>query len=243
MITPSHNPPSDGGFKYNPPNGGPADTDITGWVQNRANALLQAKLNGVQRIPYEQALKAATTHPYDFITPYVNDLGSVIDMDVIRASGLRWEPTRLGGASVAYWEPIAERYGLNITVVDKTVDPTFRFMPVDHDGKIRMDCSSPYAMANLIKLKDHYDIAWGNDTDADRHGIVTPSVGLMNPNHYLAVAIHYLFTNRTGWRADSAIGKTVVSSSIIDRVAQSLGRKLAEVPVGFKWFVDGLVDG
>jgi phosphoglucomutase len=243
VITPSHNPPSDGGFKYNPPNGGPADTDITGWVQNRANDLLQSKLNGVQRLPYEQAIKAATTHPYDYIMPYVNDLGSVIDMDVIKASGLRLGADPLGGASVAYWEPIAERYGLNITVVDKTVDPTFRFMPVDHDGKIRMDCSSPYAMSNLIKLKDQYDVAWGNDTDADRHGIVAPSVGLLNPNHYLAVAIQYLFTNRTGWRADSAIGKTIVSSSIIDRVAQSLGRKLAEVPVGFKWFVDGLVDG
>ena len=243
VITPSHNPPSDGGFKYNPPNGGPADTDITGWVQNRANDLLQSKLNGVRRIPYEQAVKSSTTRQYDYITPYVNDLGSVIDMDVIKASGLRMGADPLGGASVAYWEPIAQRYGLDITLVDKTVDPTFRFMPVDHDGKIRMDCSSPYAMTNLIKLKDQYDVAWGNDTDADRHGIVAPSVGLLNPNHYLAVAIHYLFTNRTGWRADSAVGKTIVSSSIIDRVAQSLGRKLAEVPVGFKWFVDGLVDG
>ena len=243
VITPSHNPPSDGGFKYNPPNGGPADTDITGWVQNRANDLLQSKLNGVQRIPYEQAIKTTTTHAYDYILPYINDLGSVIDMDVIKASGLRMGADPLGGASVAYWEPLAERYGLNITVVNKTVDPTFRFMPVDHDGKIRMDCSSPYAMSNLIQLKDQYDVAWGNDTDADRHGIVAPSVGLLNPNHYLAVAIQYLFTNRTGWRADSAIGKTIVSSSIIDRVAQSLGRKLAEVPVGFKWFVDGLVDG
>lgn len=243
VITPSHNPPSDGGFKYNPPNGGPADTDITGWVQDRANALLQAKLNGVTRISYEQAVKVSTTHPYDFIAPYVADLGSVIDMDIIRASGLKLGADPLGGASVAYWEPIAERYGLNLTVVDKTVDPTFRFMPVDHDGKIRMDCSSPYAMNNLIQLKDQYAIAWGNDTDADRHGIVAPSVGLLNPNHYLAVAIQYLFTNRTNWRADSAIGKTIVSSSMIDRVAQSLGRKLAEVPVGFKWFVDGLVDG
>ena len=243
VITPSHNPPTDGGFKYNPPNGGPADTDVTNWVQNRANELLQAKLNGVRRIGYEQALGASTTHQYDFILPYVRDLGSVIDMGVIKASGLRMGADPLGGASVAYWEPIAELYGLDITVVDKMVDPTFRFMPVDHDGKIRMDCSSPYAMSKLIELKDKYDLAWGNDTDADRHGIVAPSVGLLNPNHYLAVAINYLFANRTGWRTDSAIGKTVVSSGIIDRVAQSLGRKLAEVPVGFKWFVDGLVDG
>ncbi len=243
VITPSHNPPSDGGFKYNPPNGGPADTNITGWVQDRANALLQSKLSGIQRIAYEQAVRVSTTHQYDYIMPYVRDLGSVVDMNIIRASGLRMGADPLGGASVAYWEPIAATYGLNITVVDKTVDPTFRFMPVDHDGKIRMDCSSPYAMSKLIGLKDKYDLAWGNDTDADRHGIVAPSVGLLNPNHYLAVAIHYLFTNRGGWRADSAIGKTVVSSSIIDRVAQSLGRKLAEVPVGFKWFVDGLADG
>lgn len=243
VITPSHNPPADGGFKYNPPNGGPADTDITGWVQDRANALLRAGLNGVRRIPYEQALRASATHAYDYIHPYVDDLGSVIDMEIIRASGLALGADPLGGASVAYWDPIAERYGLNLTVVDRRIDPTFAFMPVDHDGKIRMDCSSPYAMANLIGLKDRYAIAWGNDTDADRHGIVAPSVGLLNPNHYLAVAIHYLFTNRTGWRADSAIGKTIVSSSMIDRVAQSLGRSLAEVPVGFKWFVDGLVDG
>ncbi len=243
VITPSHNPPGDGGFKYNPPNGGPADTDITGWVQNRANELLRTGLNGVQRIPYDQALRASTTHAYDYIHPYVDDLDSVIDMEIIRASGLALGADPLGGASVAYWEPIAERYGLNLKVVDKRVDPTFAFMPVDHDGKIRMDCSSPYAMANLIALKDQYAIAWGNDTDADRHGIVAPSVGLLNPNHDLAVAIHYLFTNRTGWRADSAIGKTIVSSSMIDRVSQSLGRSLAEVPVGFKWFVDGLVDG
>ncbi len=243
VITPSHNPPEDGGFKYNPPNGGPADTNITGWVQNRANELLKAKLNGVRRMSYEQALRASTTRRYDYIRPYVNDLGSVIDMEAIKASGLKLGADPLGGASVAYWEPIAETYGLNLTVVDKTVDPTFRFMPVDHDGKIRMDCSSPYAMNNLIALKDQYAIAWGNDTDADRHGIVAPSIGLLNPNHYLAVAIHYLFTNRPDWRMDSAIGKTVVSSSIIDRVAQSLDRKLMEVPVGFKWFVSGLVDG
>ena len=243
VITPSHNPPEDGGFKYNPPNGGPADTNITGWVQNRANELLQAKLNGVRRIGYEQALRASTTRQYDYIHPYVNDLGNVIDMEAIAASGLKLGADPLGGASIAYWEPIAETYKLNLTVVDKTVDPTFRFMPVDHDGKIRMDCSSPYAMSNLIKLKDRYAIAWGNDTDADRHGIVAPDVGLLNPNHYLAVAIHYLFTNRPGWKPDSAIGKTVVSSSMIDRVAQSIGRKLVETPVGFKWFVDGLVDG
>ena len=243
VITPSHNPPEDGGFKYNPPNGGPADTNITGWVQNRANELLKAKLSGVRRMSYEQALGAATTHQYDFIRPYVNDLGNVIDMEAIAASGLKLGADPLGGASIAYWEPIAETYKLNLTLVDKTVDPTFRFMPVDHDGKIRMDCSSPYAMHNLIQLKDQYAIAWGNDTDADRHGIVAPSVGLLNPNHYLAVAIHYLFTNRPGWRADSAIGKTIVSSSMIDRVAQSIGRKLVETPVGFKWFVDGLVDG
>ncbi len=243
VITPSHNPPEDGGFKYNPPNGGPADTNITGWVQNRANELLRNKLNGVRRITHEQALRASTTRHYDYIHPYVNDLGSVIDMAAIASSGLKLGADPLGGASIAYWEPIAETYKLNLTVVDKTVDPTFRFMPVDHDGKIRMDCSSPYAMSNLIKLKDRYAIAWGNDTDADRHGIVAPGVGLLNPNHYLAVAIHYLFTNRPGWKPDSAIGKTIVSSSMIDRVAQSIGRKLVETPVGFKWFVDGLVDG
>lgn len=243
VITPSHNPPEDGGFKYNPPNGGPADTNITGWVQNRANELLKSKLLAVRRIGYEQALRASTTHHYDYIHPYVNDLGSVIDMEAIAASGLKLGADPLGGASIAYWEPIAETYKLNLTVVDKTVDPTFRFMPVDHDGKIRMDCSSPYAMSNLIKLKDQYAIAWGNDTDADRHGIVAPGIGLLNPNHYLAVAIYYLFTNRPGWKLDSAIGKTIVSSSMIDRVAQSIGRKLVETPVGFKWFVDGLVDG
>jgi phosphoglucomutase len=243
VITPSHNPPSDGGFKYNPPNGGPADTDITGWVQNRANELLLHKLQGVKRISYEAALKAETTHHYDYITPYVNDLTNVVDMEVIKNSGLVIGADPLGGASVAYWEPIVARYGINLTVVNKEVDPTFRFMPVDHDGKIRMDCSSPYAMANLVQLKDHYNIAFGNDADSDRHGIVTPTAGLMNPNHYLAVAIWYLFSHRTDWAATSAIGKTLVSSSMIDRVAKEIGRTVVEVPVGFKWFVSGLVDG
>ena len=243
VITPSHNPPSDGGFKYNPPNGGPADTGITAAIELRANALLQAGNREVRRIPYESALRAATTHRHDFLTPYVHDLGAVIDMEVIRASGLSLGADPLGGASVAYWEPIASTYGLNVAIVNRVVDPTFGFMPVDHDGKIRMDCSSPYAMANLVRLKDDYGIAFGNDPDADRHGIVTPSVGLMNPNHYLAVAIWYLFRHREGWRADSAIGKTVVSSSMIDRVAAQLGRQLSEVPVGFKWFVDGLLSG
>ncbi|NWJ95348.1 MAG: phosphoglucomutase (alpha-D-glucose-1,6-bisphosphate-dependent) [Chloroflexi bacterium] len=243
VITPSHNPPGDGGFKYNPPNGGPADVDITGWVQNRANALLQEKLQGVKRVTYEAALKASTTHQHDFITPYVADLGNVIDLDIIRSSGLKIGADPLGGASVAYWEPIAERYGLNLTLVNGTVDPTFGFMSVDHDGKIRMDCSSPYAMASLVRLKDQYAIAFGNDTDADRHGIVTPGAGLLNPNHYLSVAIWYLFRYREGWSANSAIGKTLVSSSMIDRVGLELGRQVSEVPVGFKWFVAGLVDG
>ncbi|HEX2913703.1 MAG TPA: phosphoglucomutase (alpha-D-glucose-1,6-bisphosphate-dependent) [Chloroflexia bacterium] len=243
VVTPSHNPPSDGGFKYNPPNGGPADVDITNWVQNRANELIKEKNRGVKRISYEEALRASTTHQYDFITPYVNDLGSVIDMEAVRAAGLRLGVDPLGGSNLPYWEPIAARYGLNLTVVNKTIDPTFRFMPLDHDGKIRMDCSSPYAMANLVKLKDQYDIAFGNDTDSDRHGIVTPHAGLMNPNHYLSVAIWYLFQNREGWPATSAIGKTLVSSSMIDRVGKEIGRKVSEVPVGFKWFVDGLLSG
>ena len=243
VVTPSHNPPADGGFKYNPPNGGPADVDITKQVQDRANALLGEKLRGVKRVAYEKALAASTTRQYDFITPYVADLGAIVDIDAIREAGLRIGADPLGGASVGYWEPIARHYDLNITVVNKTVDPTFRFMPVDHDGKIRMDCSSPYAMANLVKLKDDYDIAFGNDTDSDRHGIVTRSAGLMNPNHYLSVAIWYLFQNRAGWPATSAIGKTLVSSSMIDRVGRELGRKVAEVPVGFKWFVAGLLDG
>ena len=243
VITPSHNPPGDGGFKYNPPNGGPAGTEITKWVQERANALLRNQNRDVKRIPYETALKSANIHAYDFVTPYVADLGSIIDLEAIRSSGIRIGIDPLGGSNVAYWEPIADRYGLNVTVVYKTVDPTFRFMTVDHDGKIRMDCSSPYAMANLVKLKDDYDIAAGNDTDSDRHGIVTPSVGLMNPNHFLSVAIWYLFTQRSQWPAHSAIGKTLVSSSMIDRVAKDIGRTVSEVPVGFKWFVPGLLDG
>ena len=243
ILTPSHNPPTDGGIKYNPPSGGPADTDITGQVEKRANELLAGGNRDVKRISYEAALRADTTRPYDFITPYVSDLGAIIDMDAIKNSGLSIGADPLGGASVAYWQPIAERYGLNLTVVNKTVDLTFGFMPLDHDGQIRMDCSSPYAMADLVKMKDNYAIAFGNDTDADRHGIVTPSAGLMNPNHYLSVAIFYLFQNRPQWRGDSAIGKTLVSSGMIDRVAASIGRRVSEVPVGFKWFVSGLLDG
>ena len=243
IITPSHNPPSDGGFKYNPPSGGPAEPEITKWIQNRANELMANKNKGVQRIPYESALKAPTTHGFDFITPYVNDLENIIDIDAIRSSGIRIGVDPLGGSNISYWEPIAERYGLNITVVNKIVDPTFGFMTVDWDGKIRMDCSSPYAMAGLVKIKDDYDIAFGNDTDSDRHGIVTPSAGLLNPNHNLAVAIWYLFTYRSDWSPKSAIGKTLVSSSIIDRVAKELGRDVCEVPVGFKWFVSGLLNG
>ena len=242
IITPSHNPPSDGGFKYNATHGGPAGTDITNEIQKNANRYLQNELSGVKRISLSNALKKSHVSAIDYIMPYVNDLGNVIDMDVIRESGLKIGADPMGGAGVAYWEPIAETYGLNIDVVNKEVDPTFRFMTVDKDGKIRMDCSSPHAMASLIGLKDKYDIAFGNDTDFDRHGIVTNS-GLMNPNHYLAVAIQYLFQNRPGWSEDAAIGKTLVSSSMIDRVAKSINRKLAEVPVGFKWFVDGLLDG
>jgi phosphoglucomutase len=243
VITPSHNPPDDGGFKYNPPNGGPADTSTTAQVQRRANELLANGLHGVKRMPYAQALRASTTHAWDFRTPYVNDLGQVLQLEAVAQAGLNIGVDPMGGAGLAYWEPIAERYGLRIEVVNQAVDPTFGFMRVDRDGKIRMDCSSPWAMAGLIDLKDRFDIAFGNDPDADRHGIVAPSVGLMNPNHYLAVAIHYLFQHRPGWRPDAAIGKTLVSSSMIDRVAAHLGRRLAEVPVGFKWFVDGLVDG
>jgi phosphoglucomutase len=243
IITPSHNPPSDGGFKYNPPSGGPAGPEITQWVQQRANELLASQNRQVKRIPYERALAASTTHYFDFVTPYINDLENIVDLDLIRSSGIRIGVDPLGSANVGYWQPIIDRYGLNLEVVNPTVDPTFRFMTVDWDGKIRMDCSSPYAMANLVNLKEHYDIAFGNDTDSDRHGIVTPSAGLMNPNHFLAVAIWYLFNQRTGWPATSAIGKTVVSSSIIDRVAAELGRPLYEVPVGFKWFVPGLLDG
>jgi phosphoglucomutase len=243
IITPSHNPPADGGFKYNPPNGGPADTDVTNWVQNRANELLRAGNAGVQRMPYEQALKAATTLQEDFVLPYVRALKNVIDLDAVRAAKLKIGVDPLGGAAVGYWGPVAEVYGLDLTVVNPAVDPTFRFMTVDHDGKIRMDCSSPYAMAGLVKLKDRFRIAFGNDPDSDRHGIVTPSAGLMNPNHYLAVAIRYLLTHRPDWPAAAAVGKTVVSSSLIDRVVKSLGRKLLEVPVGFKWFAPGLFDG
>ena len=243
VITPSHNPPSDGGFKYNPTNGGPADTDITSWIQNRANELLRADLAGVKRIPYESAFAMSNTHQYDFATPYVQDLGGVINMDTIRAGGVKIGVDPLGGASLAYWRPIAEFYKLDLTLVNDRVDPRFAFMSVDHDGKIRMDCSSPYAMASLVRLKDDFQVAFGNDPDADRHGIVTPSAGLMNPNHYLALAIEYLLTHRPDWPEDSAVGKTLVSSSMIDRVVARLGRKLAEVPVGFKWFADGLFTG
>ena len=243
VITPSHNPPEDGGFKYNPPNGGPADTDITGWVQNRANELLKSNNSGIKRVSYESALIATSTHSQDFARAYIEDLKNVVDMDAIRNAGLRLGVDPLGGAGVAYWEPIAELYGLNITVVNKQVDPQFGFMTVDHDGKIRMDCSSPYAMASLVKLKDDFDIAFGNDPDTDRHGIVTKSAGLMNPNHYLAVAIQYLFQNRPHWPEKAGVGKTCVSSQMIDCVAKSIDRTLVEVPVGFKWFVDGLFRG
>ena len=243
VITPSHNPPEDGGFKYNPPNGGPADTDATRWIADRANALLAVGLHGMKRAPYQRALNAPTTHPHDYVSAYVNDLGSVIDMDAIRGAKLRLAVDPLGGAGVAYWPRIADRYGFALDVLNRTVDPTFRFMTADWDGKIRMDCSSPYAMASLIALKDRFDVAWACDTDHDRHGVVTRGGGLMNPNHYLAVAISFLFRHRGEWRADAGVGKTLVSSSLIDRVASGLGRKLIEVPVGFKWFVDGLLDG
>ena len=243
VITPSHNPPGDGGFKYNPPTGGPADTDVTKQIETWANELLQRGLEDVKRIPFERALKADTTHMFDFVKPYVNDLGNIIDMDAVAGAGLNLGVDPLGGASVGYWEPIAERYGVNLNVVNPSVDPRFAFMSVDKDGKIRMDCSSPYAMAGLIGLKDDFDLAFGNDPDADRHGIVTKSSGLLNPNHYLSVAVNYLFQNRPGWRSDAAIGKTLVSSSMIDRVAARLGRRLEEVPVGFKYFVSGLLDG
>jgi len=242
VITPSHNPPEDGGFKYNPPSGGPADTDATHWIEERANRLLGSDPDRVARIPYERAYRAATTHAYDYVGSYVNDLDSVVDMEAIRSAGLRIGIDPLGGASVRYWQPIAERFGLQMEVVNDTVDPTFGFMPLDWDGKIRMDCSSPYAMAALIGLKDRFDIACGNDPDSDRHGIVTHA-GLMNPNHFLAAAVFYLFTHRPNWPRTAAVGKTVVSSSIIDLVAAKAGRELLEVPVGFKWFVAGLLEG
>ncbi|MGW7090841.1 phosphoglucomutase (alpha-D-glucose-1,6-bisphosphate-dependent) [Streptomyces sp. NPDC054874] len=243
VVTPSHNPPADGGFKYNPPNGGPAASDATSWIQDRANALIEAGLGVVRRMPYAQALAADTTHRYDFLTAYVDDLPSALDLDAVRDAGIRIGADPLGGASVAYWGRIAERHRIDLTVVNPLADPTWRFMTLDWDGRIRMDCSSPHAMASLIAQRDAYAIATGNDADADRHGIVTPDGGLMNPNHYLAVAIDYLYTHRDGWAAGTGIGKTLVSSSMIDRVAQDLGRTLVEVPVGFKWFVDGLYDG
>jgi len=243
VITPSHNPPEDGGFKYNPTNGGPADTDITSWVQDRANELLRGNNAGVKRVPLESAMKAATTHEYDFVMPYVNDLRNVIDMEAIRGAQLKLGVDPLGGAAETYWGPINSVYGLSIDVVNPTIDPTFSFMTVDHDGKVRMDCSSPYAMASLVRLKDKYQVAFANDPDSDRHGIVTPSAGLMNPNHYLAVAIQYLLTYRPQWSHEVMVGKTLVSSSMIDLVVKKLGRKLSETPVGFKWFAPGLFDG
>jgi phosphoglucomutase len=243
VITPSHNPPDNGGFKYNPPNGGPADTDATGWIADRANELMAQGNDEVESLYYPDALAADTTVAYDFITPYVSDLGNVVDMEAIKKADLNICADAMGGSGLRYWKPIADMYGLNLTIRNDSVDYTFSFMTVDGDGKVRMDCSSPYAMASLVALKDDFDIAFGNDPDYDRHGIVTKSAGLMNPNHYLAVAINYLFSSRTGWRKDAAIGKTLVSSSMIDRVAADLGRDLQEVPVGFKWFVNGLVDG
>jgi phosphoglucomutase len=243
VVTPSHNPPADGGIKYNPPHGGPAETEVTAWIEARANALLSVGRRRIRRQPFAKALAASTTHQHDFVLPYVRDLRHVVDMDVIRDACLRLAVDPLGGAGQPYWEPISQHYGLDITVVNPRLDARFAFMTVDHDGAIRMDCSSPYAMAGLVRLKDHYRLAFGNDPDADRHGIVTPSAGLLNPNHYLAVAIDYLVTHRPGWPTSLAIGKTLVSSSLIDRVAQRLGRSLYEVPVGFKWFVPGLFAG
>ncbi|MGC2704509.1 MAG: phosphoglucomutase (alpha-D-glucose-1,6-bisphosphate-dependent) [Candidatus Acidiferrales bacterium] len=243
VITPSHNPPEDGGFKYNPTNGGPADTDVTSWVEARANDLLRAGNVGVKRAPYSKAIQASSTHEEDFVLPYVRDLKNVVDLDAIRSAHLKLGVDPLGGAARPYWEPINSIYGLDIAVVNPTIDPTFSFMTVDHDGKIRMDCSSPYAMARLVGLKDQYQVAFANDPDSDRHGIVTPVARLMNPNHYLAVAIRYLLTHRSHWRTDATVGKTLVSSNMIDRVVQKLGRELREVPVGFKWFVPGLFAG
>ena len=243
VITPSHNPPEDGGIKYNPPHGGPADTQVTRWIEDRANALLAAKLQSVKRVPYEQARRAGTTHQHNYLDAYIGDLAQILSMDVIQSAKLKLGIDPLGGSGVAYWQPLKERYDLNIEIVNPAVDPTFRFMPLDWDGKIRMDCSSPYAMANLIALKDRFDVAFGNDADSDRHGIVTRTAGLMNPNHYLAVSISYLFSNRPNWKPGVGIGKTLVSSGLIDRVAVKLKRKLVEVPVGFKWFVSGLLDG
>ena len=242
VVTPSHNPPADGGFKYNPPEGGPADTDITDWIQDRANEMLRTGNREVKRISYNAALQASTTHQEDLVRPYVDDLTAVIDIDAIRSARVKIGVDPLGGAALGYWESIGDRYRLELTVVNKKIDPTFRFMTVDHDGKIRMDCSSPYAMAGLVQMKEKFQVAVGNDADADRHGIVTPAQGLMNPNHYLAVAIHYLLNHRPTWK-NAAVGKTLVSSSLIDKVVESLGRKLFEVPVGFKWFAPGLFDG
>ena len=243
VVSPSHNPPDDGGIKYNPPHGGPADQGATGWIQDRANALVAGDLQGVARVPYERARRAPTTRGHDFLGSYVDDLPAVVDLDAVREAGVRIGADPLGGASVAYWGRIAERHRLDLTVVNQRVDGAFSFMTLDWDGKIRMDCSSPHAMASLIGLKDRFQVAIGNDADTDRHGIVTPSAGLMNPNHYLAAAIFYLYRNRSGWRPDAAVGKTLVSSSLIDRVAAALGRRLLEVPVGFKWFVPGLLSG
>jgi phosphoglucomutase len=243
VITPSHNPPEDGGYKYNPPHGGPADTDVTGIVEKNANRYLEAGLKGVARMVYDRARKAPSTHLYDYVTPYVADLANTVDLALVKSAGVRIGIDPLGGAAVHFWQPIIERYGINASVVNEAIDPTFRFMTADWDGKIRMDCSSPYAMASLIQMRGKFDVAFANDTDADRHGIVTPSNGLMNPNHFLAVSIAYLFAQRPQWGANAAIGKTIVSSSIIDRVAKKLGRKLVETPVGFKWFVEGLGSG
>ena len=243
VVTPSHNPPADGGFKYNPPDGGPADTDVTDWIQERANSLLRDNNLGVKRISFDAAVTAGTTHQEDLVRPYVDDLTSVIDMEAIRAQRVKIGVDPLGGAALGYWQKIAERYRLDLTVVNAQIDPTFRFMTLDHDGKIRMDCSSPYAMASLVQLKNRFQVAFGNDADSDRHGIVTPALGLMNPNHYLAVAIHYLLSHRPGWNKSAKVGKTLVSSCLIDRVVERLERKLFEVPVGFKWFSPGLFDG